>query len=89
MAHREGELMFEIINKRLAELGERPAREEQGNLLWTFDNEQWRCRPVAGLAAIEVHTKGVWVQTYMIWTSEEAVEFADCLMHDRASGHIS
>lgn len=41
MAHREGELMFEIINKRLAELGERPARDEQGNLLWTFDNEQW------------------------------------------------
>jgi hypothetical protein len=81
--------MFEIINKRLAELGERPARDEQGNLLWTFDNEQWRCRPVAGLAAIEVHTKGVWVQTYMIWTSEEAVEFADCLMHDRSRGHIS
>jgi hypothetical protein len=57
--------------------------------MWNFASEQWRCRPVAGLAAIEVHTKGVWVQTYMIWTSEEAVEFADCLMHDRSRGHIS
>lgn len=81
--------MFDIINKRLAELGERPARDEQGNLLWNFASEQWRCRPVAGLAAIEVQVHDLWVQTYMIWTSEEAVEFADCLMHDRSRGHIS
>lgn len=81
--------MFDIINKRLAELGERPARDEQGNLLWTFDNEQWRCRPVAGLAAIEVHVHGLWVQTYRPWTRDEAQEFADCLMHDRSRGHIS
>lgn len=81
--------MFDIVNARLAELGERPARDEQGNLVWKFGDEQWRCRPVAGLAAIEVNTKGIWVQTYAISTASSAVEFANCLLHDRARGHIS